>query len=121
VSGVVYYAFSIEGYEALSGRMIENVKLGFGCKRPWPNGGRYIEATGQQGTFRNLCSRIILLLLSSLLLVGYATILTTEEVFSMWSAPCPVLSNNCKHVYNMCFLWCPCRSFVGDSEGRLQL
>jgi hypothetical protein len=31
-------------------------------------------------------------LLNSLLL-GYATILTTEELFSMWSTQCPVLSN----------------------------
>jgi hypothetical protein len=26
-------------------------------------------------------------------LLGYATILTIEKMFSMWSAPCPALSN----------------------------
>jgi hypothetical protein len=28
---------------------------------------------------------------------------------------------NCKHVYNnRCFLWGPCRRFIGDSKGRLR-
>jgi hypothetical protein len=28
--------------------------------------------------------------------------------------------HNCKRVYSRCFLWGPCRRFIGDSERRLQ-
>jgi hypothetical protein len=52
-------------------------------------------------------------------LLGYLTILT-EKVLSMWSSPCPGLTNRTVMTTDRCFLWCPCRRFIGDSEGRLQ-
>jgi hypothetical protein len=45
----------------------------------------------------------------------------SRDLFPMLSAPCPVLSNRIVMTFTiMCFLWSPCRRFIGDSEGRLQ-
>jgi hypothetical protein len=54
-------------------------------------------------------------------LLCYERILTTEEVFSTWSASCPVLSNgNLNASIIICFLFGACRMSIGESEGRLQ-
>jgi hypothetical protein len=50
-----------------------------------------------------------------------ATLCNRRSVFSGVRAVPSAKQQNCKHVYNnRCFLWGRCRSFIGDSEGRLQ-
>jgi hypothetical protein len=44
-----------------------------------------------------------------------------RSVFNVVRAMPSVKQQTSKHVYNnMCSLWCPCRRFIGDTEGRLQ-
>jgi hypothetical protein len=44
-----------------------------------------------------------------------------RSVFSVVHAMPRAKQQNCKDVYNnRCFLWCPCRRFIGGSKGRLQ-
>jgi hypothetical protein len=44
-----------------------------------------------------------------------------RSVFIVVRAMPSVTQQNCKHIYNNgCFLWCPCRRFIVDSEGRWQ-
>jgi hypothetical protein len=45
----------------------------------------------------------------------------SRDLFSVWSAPCPVLTNRTANTSTISvFYEGPCRRFIGNSEGRLQ-